>query len=943
MKENIFLEKPIDSSDKDLFDVSVHVEKLQSAIQKGAKFIAIDGEHGSGKSSIVNLLENSEKGKRKNSKFVNVNFLNINEKLDKEDVESNINSYHRYFVNQVANDICDDPFEIEKVFYHNHISYSVTNPSSNKLWRIIVDKLLLILISYMILYLTYSTIFKNVDVLKFFFVNSDRITPLALISIFVLILIYGYGIYKPDKQEQSPMLEIDKCRNNFCKIVYSKLDRNLINNRKEKTKLFLVIDDLDRIENELQVGIISLLYNEYYPLKLKHAELIFIFMLDTISIKNELEKNNLSNEKLFDYVVHVANNQKHIVRHLANQIISETEILNEIFNNKNIRKKEYLINLICKEYLSIRNIKHFFNKLIIKYEYLKTKNIEDINYDEMIITCFLLDNIKTSTLDNVLSCTLNNEQIDEEVKKKIASSYLDIIKDAYNKNILNIDYYIYLYNFINIDDMLNHKENEIYKITEKNINDITLEETSKIVEYLENEDVRFDKVFHEIFSYLDNDTKMIFVGSKKYCNYLVRLGDFLNNIDITNAYKSRYGYFLCDNLNLDYAIQNKIILDLKNVRDKYDAQRTAQNAQEFREEFILFLENMNNRILQFPLNEYFPLIAIDDRKYELLFEEIKIDNVEIGYELFYKDIITFDKLKTRIDDDFLIKIDKLDKDKSLSIRQKIIDNSDNFDLLTKIICSSKEAFTNIENIYDKMNASNTNMNFNDLRKILDKYGYNQKLDKYILHYLNDNSWEDTLIRHIIRNKYNLSMNVIHAIDNLNTKYIFNEFYENMFITEEVYKPYIYSQLINEKKFKIHTKLANRKEYQEALFDVYKGVGNWAKDYVCTTGYANCIINIFEDYDFSEKEFWKITILISSVKSMIGLDKILKSLHKYGKLDAFYRYCAKKDVPVSKQFIEYLYSYADELGISSGVKGSLTKKYKLITPKRENKETKQSTQ
>lgn len=942
MKENIFLEKPIENSGEDLFDVNVHVQNLENAIENGAKFISIDGEHGSGKSSILNLLQESEKEKKKKSKFVNINFLNINEKLDEKNAEKNISNYHRYFVNQVANDICDDPFEIEKIFYNNHISYSVTNPSGNKFWRIIVDKILLVLTSYMVLYLTYTTMFQNVEALKFFFIHSNKITPLVLISIFVLVIIYGYGIYKPDKQENSPMLEIDKCRNNFCKIVYTQFNRNLIIKRKEKRKLFLVIDDLDRINNELQVGIISLLYNEYYPLKMKDVELIFIFMMDTISIKSELNKNNLSSEKLFDYIVHVANNQKHIVRHLTNQTINSTKTLNEIFNNKEIRKKEYLVNLICKEYSSIRNIKHFFNKLIVKYEYLKAKNVKNINYDEMIITCFLLDNINTSILDEILSCILNNEIIDEVSNKEVGSNYLDIIKDAYKNSIFDVDYYIYLYNFINIDDMLNLKENEIYKITEKNMYDIKVEETNKIIKYLESDDVRFDKVFYEIFSNLDNDTKIILLGSKKFCNYLIELGNFFKTVDITNAYKNPYGYFLCDNLNLNLAAKNSVILDLKNTKDIYNTQRTEQTAKDFRENFILFLENMNSRILQFPLNEYFPLVAIDDTKYELLFKKIKIDNFEIGYELFYKDIITFDKIKNKIDDDFLTKIDKIEKNKSLSIKQKIIDNSNDFNLLVKIISNSKESFANIDNIYDKMIASDTIMVFNDLRKILDKYGYNKKLDKYILHYLNEETWENTLVKYIIKNKYDLSMGIINALDNLNTKYVFNEFYEDMFITEEVYRPYIYSQLINEKKFKIHIKLLSQKKYQESLFDVYKKVGNWAKDYECTPGYSNFIVSVFDDYNFSEKEFWKIIILIPKLKSIASLDKILMSLKKYNKLESFYKYCAKKNVLVSKSFIEYLHSYATELGITPGLKGNLTKKYKLMAQtkiRRTNKITK----
>lgn len=105
MKNNIFLEKPIVNKNEDLFNISSYVEDLENAIDDGAKFIAIDGEYGSGKSSLVNMLKNNEIKKDKNTTFVNINFLNINEE-NKNGNNETINNYHRYFVNQVANDIC---------------------------------------------------------------------------------------------------------------------------------------------------------------------------------------------------------------------------------------------------------------------------------------------------------------------------------------------------------------------------------------------------------------------------------------------------------------------------------------------------------------------------------------------------------------------------------------------------------------------------------------------------------------------------------------------------------------------------------------------------------------------------------------------------------------------------------------------------------------------
>ena len=98
------------------------------------------------------------------------------------------------------------------------------------------------------MYLTYKTFLKDIDEFKFMFQYSNIIIPIILIIIFILVIVYGYGIYKPDKQELSPMLDVDKCRNNFLKIINTNL---------KTPNLFIVIDDLDRIDEELQIKIIS--------------------------------------------------------------------------------------------------------------------------------------------------------------------------------------------------------------------------------------------------------------------------------------------------------------------------------------------------------------------------------------------------------------------------------------------------------------------------------------------------------------------------------------------------------------------------------------------------------------------------------------------------------------------------------------------------------------
>ncbi len=917
MKNNIFLEKPIVNKNEDLFNISSYVEDLENAIDDGAKFIAIDGEYGSGKSSLVNMLKNNEIKKDKNTTFVNINFLNINEE-NKNGNNETINNYHRYFVNQVANDICNNPFEIEQLFYQSFISYSVTNPSRYKLWKTIVDKLLLILTGYIIVFLTYKTFLESIKELEFIFKYGDKINPIILITMFVLVIIYGYGIYKPNKQEKSPMLEVDKCRNIFFKIVITKVKRHL--NFKRKTKLFLIIDDLDRIDENLQVKIISLLYNEYYPLKISGIELIFVFMINTHKLQEKLLENQVSNEKLFDYILPVSNNQKHIIRHLTTKMINEHSILNEIFNNKNIKNREYIIVLICKEYKTIRKIKHFFNKLISKYNYIRNKNIDNINYDEMIIISIMLDQVEASVLDSFISKVINNETLDDDSEK-----IKDILEICKGKRIFDADYYIYLYNFIDKDDILNYYENELYLISEKGFENITPEDEGKIINFLESDKVRYDKVFYEIFLFLENDTKIIFAASKKFCNYLIKTSNFFDNIDITNAYKNWCGYCLCDNIPLDIDIKNAMIYDLKEARRLYLKSKIPENANKLKSEFKEFLEKMQDRIFKFDLKNYFSTIEIDDEIYKLLFEPIIPTNIENGFKLLNDGIIDCNYIKKYINNSFLTKVNSIPNEMSISIKKHILNTSEiDVSVIVNIIGDESIKFEDIESIYDRINKSNKYINYEKLIIILNQYGYSQKLDKHICYHIDKN--EANMIKYLNSNHYSLSSMILEKLDSISTPYKFTNYYEEIFISKEFYSLYIYSRLLKNQHFDINKNMINNDKYKNQVLDIYANINKWAFQYSFTKSYSKFILGNFDfnNIKFTSDNFWKITHHIPIVVFPSQFIPILASLKSQNQLENFFNYCINRSKSINVEFIKFLRSYAQVVGLSRSLKSKLTR-------------------
>lgn len=393
-KYDMYIEKPIEKKENDLFGIDSYAATIKDAINKEAKFIAIDGEFGSGKSSIINLLK--EKYKKdmlfKKIKFVDINFLNINKSIEEENSEQeklNINRYHRYFANQVANDICRNPYSIEKLFYNSFINIATTKNNGHRLWKIIIDKILLMLISFITIMITYKSFLTNVKSLIPINAIFMPLLPWAIYISFILIIIYGYGIYKPEKQIVSPMLDVDKTRNNLLKSVQSYIKSN--------STLVFIIDDLDRLNPEIQEDIISLLYNEYCPLskQIRNIKFCFIFMINIGKINdydNKIVKNDdkvaFDYKKIFDFILKVSNNQKFIIRDYIYDCFSHGTLKVIIDNCK---YKEFLIGFIANSYDNVRVLKHIFNEIINKYRYLDNKKDFKINYDQLVMLTVLND------------------------------------------------------------------------------------------------------------------------------------------------------------------------------------------------------------------------------------------------------------------------------------------------------------------------------------------------------------------------------------------------------------------------------------------------------------------------------------------------------------------------------------------------------------------------
>lgn len=935
----IFLETPISNKNDDNFGAITYSEQLYYAVKKGAKFIAIDGEYGTGKSSIINLFETkiccNKKEKDKNI-FLNINFLNINEKISKKndemidlndkksqqeitiaenDIDNNssiIDKYHRYFVNQVGNCLYKNPYDVEKTFYNNQFSYTSTSLKKNNIYKIIIDKILIVLISFVSLYLIYSGFFKSIAMFADLYKIASNIMPYILFIIFILLVLYGYGFYKPEKVEKSPMLDVDRCKNNLCKVLYNTVPKN--------GNVYFIIDDLDRIDKNLQLPIISLFYNEYYHLDkiLDNIKIKFIFMIDLNKIDIDKGKD-ISSDKLFDYILNIANNQPIILRDYIEKQINQNEILNYVFNK--VKNKDYIIGIISNNYNSIRKVKHLFNRIITKYIYLKDKSLNDINYSQLIIISILMGIDCVESLNKKLNSFINES-------KQLTDLPIDlIIKEAYTKNMLDNNYYIYLTNFIDANNILNANEQIIYDVSNNPFSRI--EDWKNVYKILETAKINFSKIYNQIYKYLPNNEKILLLGDKNFYEYVqknykldIDTKDFYKNLNINIKFQNYMEYkFFLDNKTIFQSLDN-LYIEYINKEEGEDSQELTN----FLSEFKTLINNLKNNIKNYDLTKYLDNISVPKDIFDLLLSQ-KDDNISVVYKMLADKKIKWDSIKSFIDINIIKDICKInDENLKLELENYILQNDFDLDFKKYIILNDNNAFENIESVYKSFNSNaDFSLSEYDLQIILDKYGYNTLIDKYIIEILNDKSTEKNMIEYLKNKEYTLSSSILDKIDSLTTKYGYSDYYEELFKRKEYYKLLLYSKMINNKKMSIDSSLSSNSKYIDAINSIYIQMGNNFKKYTYSQGITNKIADNFDfsKIDYNKNNFWKIDILIPSLKQYAKCINLFDCLKDCNMLNDYISHCRNNGI-VDNDFFENMRSYAQEMNLSTGIKSNITK-------------------
>lgn len=499
----LFLNTPISSADRDIVGVSTLVDKLNSAIDKGARMIAITSPFGSGKSSVIELLQSrrhsekkateestKENGKlREKEQFV---FISMWSHLSKNHTEKSA-ELHKTFVYQLISEI--SPKRGTYVSRRLSKNYGVLRLHTNKMryWIMTLIAITLLILCWMIktfdnwLQGAFPWLAENATSLSLAFL-------LCAIALGVIILTRADIIFSSNKSEGQRIVEEDEIIDLYrTEILKPRAKFCGWKNRKHRgTHYIVVIEDLDRTDDPDAVLCFLKELRKYYMPESSEAELYRNQVTFLVTIKpepilisslkethNQGDANQTSKEpneggvllygKIFDYVLNLQtiniDNYDAILVGLLREHENELKEIGINFSEKDgLASIPGLQWIIREPGLGIREIKERLNLAFTLYESLikkfpqSTIDLAKCAAAAYLMTAFGKDfhNSKDDDYQRLVDMYLKNSKSEdfgkesnyhENVLKNTDIEYRKAVSNMVRAGLIDSTYRIYFYSY----------------------------------------------------------------------------------------------------------------------------------------------------------------------------------------------------------------------------------------------------------------------------------------------------------------------------------------------------------------------------------------------------------------------------------------------------------------------------------------------------------------
>ena len=391
-----FIEKPIERRGKDLIGISKQVEYLKETIKNGARFIGVISGFSSGKSSITNKI-----------KLLGYKVIKINMWKEMDVKAETTEELHKDFLYQLAMRTKKIKTQYLLDRYSNSGKKMKITSKTEKLSEFLILTVVFGILSWLIntnIGMTFMV--KLISAFGFNLISSVNLYTFILSCLVLVFLIYlvstiycliknGFvlSFWGTESQEFS--------KNEMMEIYNSIIGKN--------QKYIIIIEDIDRTNNQkVRTKFIRELYEMYYK---SNDKSVFIIEIGKEQLKEDKE-NDI--EKQFDVMLECGEIDftNADVKMLESLLLTKKQELLKI--GLDVEDKNIKWDLLCMgDDITLRKLKHRYNKAILKYETLRSRFP---NSKILINTClaieYLLDKYKTT----------NDEGLKKIIKKYLALS-----------------------------------------------------------------------------------------------------------------------------------------------------------------------------------------------------------------------------------------------------------------------------------------------------------------------------------------------------------------------------------------------------------------------------------------------------------------------------------------------------------------------------------------
>lgn len=419
--ESVYLIDNPCSEEEDSIGFGVYVNNLINILTNtSAKMIGLISNYGSGKSTVINMVENRSEINKKEIFFTKVNLWNLpsnKEVSDEDDLTINI---HKSFLNQILrktnlSDIKKKSLEKQINKNYSFLDLCIEDTNFTKLLSFLFALLIFIIIT-------------KVDL---FSMNVPRIALLILEFAFAYALsqiLIKSKIYFSFNKESKNTRTIDEFETTDCffKIMEACKQSGI-------KKVIICIEDIDRFTNgEGTIRFLEQIYKFYSEsVDILNIDIKFIVAikpaskLETIDSKQNDKIKNLY-EKIFDYIINLQpvaiQNYDVLIQELLFGKYKKLQQMNILLPT--VPEASFYHYLYKGKKNTIRDIKHRYNYAINLYENLLKNKQDAENVEINIETCFFVAYLEDEFTDSFYNLITDSENFEKMVINRLTTGKL---------------------------------------------------------------------------------------------------------------------------------------------------------------------------------------------------------------------------------------------------------------------------------------------------------------------------------------------------------------------------------------------------------------------------------------------------------------------------------------------------------------------------------------